>query len=147
MDNQPFWKTKSLTEMSTAEWESLCDGCAKCCLHKLEDEDTGEVYYTDIVCRNLDAGTCQCRHYSDRATRVAGCVVLQPEDVDAFYWLPQTCAYRLVSEGKPLPQWHHLVSCSAQSVHTSGNSIVGRTVSELDVCPDDYEDHIVRWVD
>lgn len=142
-----FWQTKSLSEMSTTEWESLCDGCAKCCLHKLEDEDTGEVFHTDVVCRLLDLNSCQCRDYEDRFTQVPVCFKLTPDNLHHQTWLPASCAYRLLFEGKTLPEWHHLVSGNNQSVHISGNSIKGKAVMEQSVQLDDMEDRIVHWID
>ena len=113
--SQPFWQTKTLTDMSRDEWESLCDGCAKCCLQKLEDEDSGKVYYTKVVCRYLDEARCRCSHYQERNELVPTCVWLRPEDVAEFHWLPSTCAYRLIADGKDLPDWHHLVSGSRET--------------------------------
>lgn len=141
-----FWKTKSLDQLSTQEWEALCDGCARCCLHKLEDEDSGEVYYTGVVCRYMDAD-CRCTEYRQRNTLVPNCVWLRPEDVAAFHWLPSTCAYRLIAEGKPLASWHPLVSGDPDSVHRAGISIKGRALSEEYVHPDGYEEHIIHWVE
>ncbi len=105
-----FWQEKSLAEMSRQEWESLCDGCARCCLHKLEDEDSGKVHYTSVVCKYLDESTCQCTNYQDRSSLVPDCVWLTPDTAEAFKWLPITCAYRLIAEGKDLKWWHPLVS-------------------------------------
>lgn len=133
--------------MSPSEWESLCDGCAKCCLHKLEDEDTGDVYYTKVVCRYLDEDHCRCQHYEERQTLVPTCVWLKPEDVSEFFWLPSTCSYRLIAEGKPLPEWHHLVSGSNETVHEYGISVRDRVLSEEFVHPDGMEEHIVHWVE
>lgn len=147
MADQPFWKRKTLAEMNREEWESLCDGCAKCCLHKLEDEDSGEVYYTKVVCRFMDAETCRCTEYRDRNTLVPTCVWLRPEDVDEFHWLPSTCAYRLIAEGKPLEWWHPLVSGSSDTVHEAGVSVRGRVLSEEYVHPDGFEEHIIHWVE
>ena len=146
MGEQAFWERKSLFEMSREEWESLCDGCAKCCLHKLEDEDTGEVYYTKISCRYMDED-CRCTEYQRRNELVPNCVWLKPEDVQEFHWLPSTCAYRLISEGHSLPDWHPLVSGSHKTVHEAGVSIKGRALSEEFVHPDGYEDHIIVWVE
>jgi uncharacterized cysteine cluster protein YcgN (CxxCxxCC family) len=143
---QVFWAAKKLHEMSAAEFESLCDGCGKCCLHKLEDEDTGDVYYTKVACRYLDHNSCRCQSYNERQQLVAECAVLTPESVKNTYWLPETCAYRLIDEGLPLFDWHPLVSGDPQSVHAAGMSVAGKVVHENAVAPDDYEDYIVRWV-
>lgn len=141
-----FWEHKSLAELNQQEWESLCDGCAKCCLHKLEDEDSGEVFYTKVVCRYMDED-CRCTQYQQRHVLVPNCVWLKPELVAEFQWLPQTCAYRLVAEGKPLPDWHHLISGDIKSVHAKGISIKGRALSEEYVHPDGFEEHIIHWVE
>ena len=128
----PFWKTKSLEEMTLREWESLCDGCARCCLVKLEDEDTGAIHFTDIGCTLLDAKACRCRDYRRRSRRVPDCVRLTPAVVRTLSWLPVTCAYRLVSERKDLPEWHPLVSGSPSSVHQAGVSVRGRVFASED---------------
>jgi uncharacterized cysteine cluster protein YcgN (CxxCxxCC family) len=141
-----FWEQKSLAELDPQEWESLCDGCAKCCLHKLEDEDSGEVFYTKVVCRYMDE-QCRCTEYQQRNVLVPNCVWLKPEDVAEYHWLPQTCAYRLVAEGKPLPDWHHLISGDTNTVHELGISIKGRALSEDYVHPDGFEEHIIHWVE
>jgi len=141
-----FWESKSLEEMSREEWESLCDGCARCCLRKLEDEETGEIAYTDVACRLLDGNSCRCRNYARRLALVKDCVGLQPGNLEQLRWMPSTCAYRLLHEGKPLPDWHHLNSGSASTVHTAGISVRGRTVSEEHVHEDDIDTRIVRWI-
>ncbi|WP_026244589.1 YcgN family cysteine cluster protein [Dasania marina] len=145
-EKKPFWETVALADMNREQWESLCDGCAKCCLHKLEDEDDGQVYYTKVVCRYMD-DDCRCTEYQRRNELVPNCVWLRPEDIESFHWLPSTCAYRLVHEGKPLANWHPLLSGRADSVHEAGISIKGRALSENFVHPDGYEEHIVHWVE
>lgn len=137
----PFWKTKTLAEMSAAEWESLCDGCGQCCLHKLEDEDTGEIAITDVACRLLDLHLCRCTRYAERSRLVPDCVILSLQNVGELRWMPETCAYRLVAEGRDLPSWHPLVSGDPESVHRAGISIRGRAISERDA--GDLEDHVV----
>ena len=124
--SEPFWKRKTLDEMTHEEWESLCDGCAKCCLLKLEDEDTGEIAYTRLHCRLLDAQICRCADYENRKKIVEDCVILTPQNVAEIKWMPKSCAYRLVLEGRDLPEWHHLVCGDRNRVHTTGNSIRGR---------------------
>jgi len=143
---EPFWRTKTLEEMSLAEWESLCDGCGRCCLVKLEDDDTGEIHFTDIGCRLLDGKTCRCLDYRRRHRRVPDCVKLTPAAVRELGWLPVTCAYRLVAEGRDLPKWHPLVSGSPDSVHEAGVSVRGRvSASESDLAPEHWPDRIVKW--
>ena len=143
MADAPYWRTKSLEEMTREEWEALCDGCARCCLIKLEDEDTGEIAYTDIACRLLDLGSCRCTRYRQRLRMVPECVDLTPEQVRKFDWLPSTCAYRLVAEGRDLAWWHPLVSGDPETVHKAGISVRGRVVPERR--GDDPEDRIVTW--
>jgi hypothetical protein len=142
-----FWQEKGLGELSAAEWDALCDGCARCCLVKLEDDDTAEVHYTDVACRLLDAGKCQCSDYQRRAELVADCVVLTPDSIGDLTWMPPTCAYRLVAEGKDLYWWHPLVSGDPEAVHTAGVSVRGRIVVEERVSEDALQDHIVDWPD
>ncbi len=142
----PFWKTKPLEAMSPAEWESLCDGCGKCCLAKLEDEDTGDIHWTSVACRLFDAGACRCSDYAGRLKRVRDCVRLTPENVRTLTWLPATCAYRLVAEGKDLAWWHPLVSGNPETVHEAGISVRGRVKAledELDA-PEDYFPYVLE---
>jgi uncharacterized protein len=129
----PFWRTKSLDAMDQVEWESLCDGCGKCCLIRLEDEDTGDIHTTDVACKLLDGQSCQCSDYANRKTFVPDCVKLTPEGARTLGWLPRTCAYRLIAEGKDLFDWHPLVSSDPDSVHRAGMSVQGRTTSETRV--------------
>ncbi len=125
-----FWKSKSLQDMSRTEWESLCDGCGRCCLNKLEDEDTGQFHYTKAACRLLDCKTAQCTDYPNRAKKVVDCVTLTPGNVGSLGWLPPTCAYRLLDEGKDLPWWHPLVSGRQETVVESGISVAGKVYPE-----------------
>lgn len=131
-----YWKRKSLSEMTAAEWEGLCDGCALCCMHKLEDEESGEVLYTDVACRLLDLGTCRCSDYSHRAKKVASCLVLSVDRPEEFDWLPATCAYRRLAGGQDLPAWHPLITGRPESVQEAGISMLGKAVSEDET--DDY---------
>jgi hypothetical protein len=140
---EPFWKTKALAEMSKAEWESLCDGCGRCCLNKLEDEDTGRFIYTRTACRLLDLNTCQCTDYKNRARRVPDCVALTPANVGTLAWLPHSCAYRLVHEGRDLAWWHPLVSGRRETVEEAGISVKGHACSEVGITVDELWLH--RW--
>ena len=142
---EPFWRVKSLTEMTRSEWESLCDGCARCCLIKLEYDDTGEVDHTEIACRLLDLKTCRCSDYPHRQKKVADCLSLTPRKVRQLKWLPATCAYRLVAEGRDLYWWHPLVSGDPETVHEAGISVRGRVISEEEA--GEPEDHIIDWID
>ena len=138
-----FWKTKKLAEMTAEEWELLCDGCAQCCLVKLEDVDSGEVYYTDVVCSLLDQHACRCTAYTERCTLVPDCVQLTPDNLANLSWMPQSCAYRRLAEGRGLAEWHPLVSGSAETVHLAGVSVRHRAISEKEVDPDSLEEHII----
>jgi uncharacterized cysteine cluster protein YcgN (CxxCxxCC family) len=141
--DQPFWKTKKMSQMSQAEWESLCDGCGKCCLNKLIDADTEELFFTNVACKLLDTKSCQCTRYKDRSRLVKDCVRLTPRNVGKIRWLPDTCAYRLVAEGKDLYDWHHLKCGDRNAVHRAGISVRGRAISET--VAGALEDHIVDW--
>jgi len=144
-DSLPFWKRKRLDELSHSEWESLCDGCAKCCLYRLEDADTREGYTTNVHCRLLNTTTGRCTDYDHRSVRVRDCVTITPKLLEDPYWLPSTCAYRLVAEHKDLPDWHPLVSGHPDSVRQAGHQVCGRTICEDDA--DALESHLVEWFD
>jgi uncharacterized cysteine cluster protein YcgN (CxxCxxCC family) len=140
---KPFWESKTLKQMSKQEWESLCDGCARCCLHKLEDEDTDEVYYTDIHCRYLDKNDCSCTVYQTRNEKVPECIWLTPEQAHSFHWLPDTCAYRLVAEGKPLYDWHPLISGDPNSVHAAEISLKGKGIPDDKIPEEEWQSRII----
>ena len=146
-DDRPFWKRKSLSEMTDREWESLCDGCGKCCLVKLEDaDDATKTYFTDVGCKLLDGETCRCTDYKHRLDKVKDCVRLTPRNIRRIVWLPPSCAYRLVADGKDLYWWHPLVSGDPETVHAAGVSVRSRVSALEDQIPDDaLEDHIVVW--
>ena len=141
--NPPFWETTALADMTQEQWESLCDGCGRCCLHKLRDADTDELAFTDVACRLLDTHTCQCRNYASRRAHVPDCVQLTPALLDAIDWLPPSCAYRRVHEGRGLPAWHPLRSGTPNTVHSSGASVRDRVISETRA--GDLEDRVVDW--
>ena len=145
-DEVPFWRRKSLEKMTDSEWESLCDGCGKCCLNKLEEEGTDRTYYTDVGCRLLDGQSCRCSDYAHRQEKVDDCVRLTPETLKTITWLPPSCAYVLVAKGKDLYWWHPLVSGDPETVHTAGVSVRGRVhANETHVSDDMLEDYIVSW--
>jgi len=140
-----FWETKTLSEMSRAEWEALCDGCGKCCLNKLEDETSGEVVLTRVACRLLDDATCRCTQYDIRHHFVPDCIVLTPQNLPQnLYWMPETCAYKRLYGGHRLYPWHPLVSGDPDSVHKAGVSVQGLTLSEFDVADEDWEEHVIE---
>jgi len=140
-----FWEEKTLSQMNSAEWESLCDGCGKCCLNKIIDDDTEELHFTNVACHLLHTKTCQCRKYDKRFKLVKDCVKVSLDDIDQFHWLPGSCAYRLLVENKPLPVWHPLLTGSKSAMHTGGFSIRGKIISENAIDPDNLEDYIAIW--
>ena len=142
-----FWETTALTDLSEEQWESLCDGCGRCCLHKLEDEDTGGVYFTSIGCRLLDTRSCRCRNYPERLKHVPDCIVLQPDNLVGSTALPSSCAYRRLAEGRPLPDWHPLISGNPESVREAGISVRDRVILETQVAEENFEDYLLGWPD
>ncbi len=142
-----FWKHKKLNEMNRQEWESLCDGCAICCVQKIEDEDTGEIFFTNVACSLLDSESGRCGDYAHRCEKVPTCIQVTPDNAGELNWMPHTCAYRLLAEGRDLPQWHHLVCGDREGVHEAGVSIRGRVISEENVHPDDVANFVVEWWD
>lgn len=140
-----FWEEKTLEEMTDAEWEALCDGCGRCCLIKLEDEEIGLLITSDVRCQLLDGDTCTCTDYANRQAKVPDCIKLTPQNVREISWIPTTCAYRRIAEGKGLAWWHPLVSGDPQTVVDVGVSARGRTFAEKDIAPGEWEDHAVDW--
>lgn len=138
-----FWETKSLKQMTKYEWESLCDGCGKCCLHKLEDIDTGEVSISNVACSFLDEETCNCKDYSNREKNVPDCISLDLKNIKKLQWLPETCAYRLIDEGKSLYNWHHLISGSKSTIHEYGMSVRDYSINESKL--NNAEEYILEW--
>ncbi|SMF08586.1 hypothetical protein SAMN02745866_00632 [Alteromonadaceae bacterium Bs31] len=141
-----FWQSLSLGELNDEEWEALCDGCGKCCLNKLEDEESGELAYTAVACRQLDESTCRCKNYPQRKDLVPECIVIDINQPEIFEWLPGTCAYRRLYENKALEAWHPLISGNCQSVQLAGHSVAGKVISEEFVHPDALEEYVVQWV-
>jgi len=142
-----FWEEKTLAEMDDEEWELLCDGCARCCMIKLENEDDGSVHYTSLVCNLLDTDHCRCTRYPERHKLVKDCIELAPDVVGSLRWLPASCAYRRIEEGKPLLPWHPLISGSSQSVHEAGISVKGQVIPVRLVDEDEHQEHIVDWIE
>jgi len=143
---KPFWQRKSLLEMDAAEWESICDGCAKCCLQKLQDDETDDVYYTNLSCHQLDITACQCKVYEHRLSKVESCINLTAEDVSVFNWLPDTCSYRVLHETGFLPNWHPLIVGSNKEMLRQGLTVSNYAVNESLVPEKDWETHIIHWV-
>ena len=141
-----FWETKQLSEMTTEEWESLCDGCGRCCLNKLEDEDSDEIYYTNVSCKLLDLEKCCCTDYENRKVSMPDCMILSVDNQAALEVMPSTCAYRLLDAGKPLPDWHPLITGRQESVAEAGMSIVGKAVSEEYIHYTQFPEHLINWV-
>jgi uncharacterized cysteine cluster protein YcgN (CxxCxxCC family) len=141
-----FWQRYRIDELSPMEWEALCDGCGLCCLVKLEDDDTGEVVYTKVACKLLDCQTAQCSDYPNRQQHVPDCISLTPEKLKTITWLPPSCAYRRIYEGKNLPSWHYLNTGSRQSVIKAKKSVARRCISETEIDAEQIEDYVVRWV-
>ena len=144
---KPFWQRKTLLEMTQAEWESLCDGCGRCCLVKLEDEDTGQIHNTSLSCRLLDTKTCRCKNYKDRHALVDDCIRLEPGNVTELKWLPRSCAYRTLAEGRSLEYWHPLISGTNATVIEAGISVAGQVMSEEEIDEEEAVDHMRGWPD
>lgn len=144
--SKPFWQTKKLHEMTHLEWESVCDGCAKCCLQQLQDEETEQLVFTNVACDLLQAGNCQCGDYANRSIKVPTCMTMTPENVEeCTAFAPPSCAYRLLLQGEALPSWHHLRSGSRETIHETGNSVRGRFKYQSEVDLDDLEEYVVDW--
>jgi len=141
----PFWEEKTLAEMSAEEWEALCDGCGRCCLMKLEDEDSGEILNSDVHCRLLDPDSCRCTDYPNRQAKVPDCIKLTPQNVTTISWIPKSCAYRRLAEGRGLAWWHPLISGDPETVVAVGVSVRGRTMNETDVKDGEWESHVAEW--
>ncbi len=142
--NLPFWETKTLEEMTRDEWESLCDSCGRCCLHKLQNDYTDEIYYTQIVCGLLDEETCRCTKYEERSVLVPSCVTMKPEDARNLDWMPNTCAYKLLANNKTLPHWHPLLTGSRDAMLEEGIVVTGKVISEDKVPEDEWQDYIIE---
>lgn len=141
-----FWESKKLQDLDEAEWEALCDGCGRCCLQKLECEDTGEIFYTDLACKLFDLNDCRCKDYQHRVEKVPDCISLRKLQEHEWNYMPDTCAYRLLKEGKKLALWHPLISGSRKLMEAEGISVKGKVLPEQYVHEDDLEDHIIHWI-
>jgi len=144
MNEDRFWENKNLEDLTRAEWEALCDGCARCCLYKLQDEETGEIFYTNVICKLLNQATCSCTAYLERSRLMPTCLTLTPELVHTLKWLPETCAYRALAEGKKLPWWHPLVSGNPGSVRKAGVSVGENAICETDVDMERLDDYLIE---
>lgn len=143
-----YWKAKTLEELTDEEWEGLCDGCGRCCLQKLECEDSGDIFYTNLTCKQLDTESCRCKDYTNRTKIVSACMSLRQLNDEDWYFMPTTCAYRLIKEGKALKDWHPLIFGSDEKMIAEGISIKGQlTISEADVAEEDFEEHVIQWVE
>lgn len=140
-----FWEYKTLSRMSDKEWESLCDGCGKCCLNKLIDDETEELHFTNVACHLLHTKSCQCRKYDQRFKLVSDCVKVSLDDIQQFHWLPSSCAYRRLAEGKPIPEWHPLITGSQSAMHKGGFSVRGKVISESAIDPEKLGEYITIW--
>ncbi len=143
MQPTPFWQEKTLQQMTAAEWESLCDGCGKCCLNKLIDEDTDELVFTNVACDLLNTKTCQCSDYGNRFQKEPDCLQITVDKIAEYDWLPSTCAYRLLAEGQTLPEWHPLITGSRSAMHQAGQSVRGKVIHEAHA--GEWIDHIITW--
>ncbi|MFK5913662.1 MAG: YcgN family cysteine cluster protein [Woeseiaceae bacterium] len=141
-----FWEEKQLSEMSQQEWESLCDGCGRCCLNKLEDEDTGEIYFTNVACKLFDLEKCRCSDYENRMNSMPDCMILSIDNHAALEVMPSTCAYSLLNQGKPLPEWHPLITGDKNSVSEAGFSVEGKVVSEEHIHYEQLPEHLINWI-
>lgn len=143
IDTSRFWETTPLEQLNTKQWELICDGCAQCCAHKLQDDDTDEVYLTNIVCQHLETNKCHCTVYGDRHIHVPDCIKITPENAGKLKWIPETCGYRLLANGKPLPEWHPLITGSKDSTRIAKMTVTNKVISDADVNMDDLEDYLV----
>ncbi|NNE39875.1 MAG: YcgN family cysteine cluster protein [Marinicaulis sp.] len=144
MSQKPFWQTKTLSQMSSEEWESLCDGCGRCCIYILHNEETGDVFETDVGCKLFDPKTRRCRDYKNRSARVPDCVRLTPQNAKSLHWLPETCAYRRLANGKKLKKWHPLISGDPNSVVAAGIAVSPHLISENDIDDNLLESRITK---